>query len=119
MEDVEAGGLYDRIYALVRTIPPGNVATYGQIAEIVGRCTPRMVGYAMAAVPYGSGVPWHRVLDSHGSVSVRADGNACAVQRGMLEAEGVRFDDRGRVDLSSVGWRGPGVRSARKGVRRA
>jgi methylated-DNA-protein-cysteine methyltransferase-like protein len=119
VEDVEAGRLYDHIYALVRMIPPGRVATYGQIAEIVGRCTPRMVGYAMAAVPYGSDVPWHRVLNSRGSVSVRADGNACAVQRGMLEAEGVRFDGRGRVDLHAVGWRGPGVRSVRRGVRRA
>jgi methylated-DNA-protein-cysteine methyltransferase-like protein len=114
LEGVEARSLYLRIYAVVRLIPPGTVATYGQIAEIVGRCTPRMVGYAMAAVPYGSDVPWHRVLNGRGTVSVRADGDTCAEQRALLESEGVRFDGRGRVDLGVVGWPGPGTRRGRK-----
>jgi len=62
----------------------------------------------MAAVPYGSDVPWHRVINSRGSVSERAAGDGSAVQRALLEAEGVRFDERGRVDLKVVGWTGPG-----------
>jgi methylated-DNA-protein-cysteine methyltransferase-like protein len=101
-------GLYDQIYDAARRIPKGKVATYGQIAAIVGRCTPRQVGYAMAAVPYGSGVPWQRVINARGEVSERAAGDGSAVQRALLEAEGVRFDDRGRVDLSVFGWKGPG-----------
>lgn len=102
------GRLYERIYDTARRIPRGRVATYGQIAEIVGRCTPRQVGYAMAAVPFGSDVPWHRVINSRGMVSERAGGDGSAAQRALLEAEGVRFDERGRVDLRVVGWVGPG-----------
>jgi methylated-DNA-protein-cysteine methyltransferase-like protein len=104
------GRLYDRIYDVARQIPRGRVATYGQIAAIVGRCTPRQVGYAMAAVPYGADVPWHRVINARGMVSERSAGEGSSVQRALLEAEGVRFDERGRVDLSDVGWKGPGGR---------
>ena len=61
--------LYVRIYDLVRQIPPGKVATYGQIAGVVGGCTARMVGYAMAAVPEGLDVPWQRVINAKGKIS--------------------------------------------------
>ncbi len=104
------GRLYDRIYDVARRIPNGRVATYGQIAAIVGRCTPRQVGYAMAAVPYGSDVPWHRVINGRGMVSERAAGDGSEVQRTLLEAEGVLFDERGRVDLPVVGWKGPALK---------
>ena len=104
------GRLYDNIYAVARRIPKGKVATYGQIAAIVGRCTPRQVGYAMAAVPCGSGVPWQRVINARGMVSERAAGDGGEVQRALLEAEGVQFDETGRVDLSVFGWRGPGLK---------
>jgi len=104
------GRLYERIYDVARGIPKGRVATYGQIAAIVGKCTPRQVGYAMAAVPFGSGVPWQRVINARGTVSERAGGDGREVQRALLEAEGVRFDDLGRVDLSVFGWRGPGLK---------
>jgi methylated-DNA-protein-cysteine methyltransferase-like protein len=102
----ESGPLYERIYAVVGQIPAGRVATYGQVAAIVGRCTPRLVGYAMAAVPPGSGVPWHRVINSRGEISLRP-GHGGEIQRGLLEAEGVTFDDRGRVDLDRHRWPGP------------
>ena len=101
-------GLYELVYAIVRLIPSGRVATYGQIAAILGTCTPRQVGYAMAAVPLGSDVPWQRVINGQGKISQRADCDGGDVQRVLLEAEGVHFDERGRVDLSVVGWRGPG-----------
>jgi len=104
-------GLYERIYAIVRAVPEGRVATYGQVAAIAGRCTPRVVGYAMAAVPAGSGVPWHRVINSRGEISLRRDGEGHRVQRGLLESEGIAFDDRGRVDLARFGWTGPRTRS--------
>lgn len=101
------GRLYERVYDVARRIPKGRVATYGQIAAIVGRCTPRQVGYAMAAVPCGSGVPWHRVINARGMVSERAAGDGSEVQRALLEGEGVRFDELDRVDLSVFGWKGP------------
>lgn len=97
--------VYRRIYALVKRIPKGRVATYGQIATLAGRCTPRMVGYAMAALPADSGVPWHRVLNREGRVSPRSAGDGSLHQRALLEAEGVVFDRRGRCDLDAVGWR--------------
>ncbi len=100
------GSRYDRIYALVRLIPAGRVASYGQIARIVG-CGARMAGYAMAAVPAGSDVPWHRVVNSQGRISERKGGGGTAEQQRLLEAEGVRFDPLGRVDFGAVRWPGP------------
>jgi len=99
--------LYERIYAVVRQIPRGKVATYGQAAGIVGGCSARMVGYAMAALPHNTDVPWQRVINRMGKVSPRSGGAGGALQRQMLEDEGVRFDRDGRVDFGEVGWRGP------------
>jgi methylated-DNA-protein-cysteine methyltransferase-like protein len=99
--------LYARVYAVVRQIPPGKVATYGQIAEIVGDCTARMVGYAMAACP--DDVPWQRVINAQGKVSPRADSWGTEVQRLRLEEEGVRFDASHKVDFQQVRWQGPGL----------
>ena len=95
---------HERIYAVVRRIPKGEVATYGQIARIVGRCTARMVGYAMAAVPEGSRVPWQRVINAQGMVSARSHGDGDVRQRVLLEKEGVMFDANGRVDLRIFQW---------------
>jgi methylated-DNA-protein-cysteine methyltransferase-like protein len=100
---------HERIYLVVRAIPRGRVATYGQIAAIVGDCTARMVGYAMAAVPPGSDVPWHRVINAQGKISLRADGGGAAEQRKRLEAEGIHFDAEGRVNLRRVQWPGPSL----------
>ncbi len=97
--------LYDRIYAVVGEIPSGRVATYGQIAGIVG-CTARVVGYAMAACP-SDRVPWQRVINSRGEISPRPGGGASR-QRSLLDAEGIRFGASGRVDLDAVRWAGPG-----------
>lgn len=99
--------VYERIYAVVSQIPRGRVATYGQIAAIVGRCTPRMVGYAMAALSHGSNVPWQRVINRQGKVSPRSGGNGSAEQRQILEVEGVIFDSQGRVNFDEAGWSGP------------
>lgn len=99
--------LFERIYRVVRQVPRGQVATYGQIALIIGAPTPRIVGFAMSALSDGSKVPWQRVINSQGQVSARKDGGADWQQRRRLEAEGVRFDAKGRVDFASVAWRGP------------
>jgi len=97
------GPLYQQIYALVRQLPPGRVTSYGRIARRVG-CTPRTVGFAMAALPAGHELPWQRVINSRGEISPRRNGDGQLVQRLLLEAEGVEFDERGRVDLVEFGW---------------
>ncbi len=95
-----------RIHAVVRRIPRGRVATYGQVAQVAGLgAQPRLVGYALAALPDTSTVPWHRVVNAQGRVSPRAEPGADRLQRARLEREGVRFDPRGRIDLERVRWR--------------
>lgn len=96
--------LHKRVYDIVRQVPAGCVTTYGQIAAIVDAATPRVVGYAMAAVPVGSGVPWHRVINGRGEISIRRSGSGHDEQRKLLEAEGVVFNDKGRVDLERYAW---------------
>ena len=95
---------YDRIYEVIRQIPLGKVSTYGQIARIVGECTPRMVGYALAAIRPGSDVPWQRVINSQGKISLRNNGSESLEQRHLLETEGVFFNDKGIIDLEKFGW---------------
>ncbi|MCB9136407.1 MAG: MGMT family protein [Anaerolineales bacterium] len=97
--------LYQRIYAVVRQIPPGKVASYGQIARIVGGCSAQMIGFAMAGLKPGTDVPWQRVINAQGKVSPRI-GFGGLLQRQMLEEEGVVFDREGRVDFDKFGWLG-------------
>lgn len=104
--------MYKRIYAIVRQIPAGYVMTYGQVARKAGGCSARNVGYAMAALPFGSGVPWQRVINAKGEVSPRTSSNGDLIQRRILEAEGVTFNEKGKVDLARFGWNGQ-VRSER------
>lgn len=104
---ITASSLYQRIYAVVDQIPQGKVATYGQIAKIVGRCSPRSVGYAMAAIPFGMDIPWQRVINSQGRVSNRRHGQGAIRQQQYLQDEGVVFDKNGVVDLSLWRWSGP------------
>lgn len=115
---IEGAGLYARIYELVARIPRGRVMSYGRIAALIGRCTPRMVGYAMAATPAGMRIPWQRVINSRGEVSRRSHGEGHLDQRALLEAEGIRFDARGRVDLERYGWPGPGATSPKRAAPR-
>jgi methylated-DNA-protein-cysteine methyltransferase-like protein len=107
--------VYQKIYDVVRQIPKGKVATYGQIAKIVGRCTARMVGYAMAALPWGIDVPWQRVINYKGGISPRAHGDGSIRQRKLLVAEGVRFDSKGQVDFKKNRWSGPKERLKQPG----
>ncbi len=102
--------LYDRIYAVVRQIPPGQVATYGQVAELAGLIgKPRLVGYALYRVDMEtSDVPWQRVINAKGEVSYSpVRHGADYLQRAMLENEGIEFDTRGRVDLARYRWQPP------------
>ncbi len=97
---------YDKIYAAVRRIPAGRVATYGQIAALAGLPGhARQVGYALHALKPGAGVPWHRVINSQGRISLRSEFGGEHIQQELLEEEGVEFDHRGRVSLREYGWR--------------
>jgi methylated-DNA-protein-cysteine methyltransferase-like protein len=96
---------YERIYAVVRRVPHGKVATYGQVAEMAGlKGHARQVGYALHALPRGTRVPWHRIMNARGQISLRRQGGADLTQRMLLEKEGVAFDMAGRVSLDRFRW---------------
>jgi methylated-DNA-protein-cysteine methyltransferase-like protein len=107
----QPAGSYASIYQVVRRIPRGRVASYGQVARLAGLPgRARQVGYAMFALPKGSRVPWHRVINAEGRVSRRRVPGAELTQRMLLEKEGVRFGAGGRISLVRYGWK---FRSAR------
>jgi Predicted methylated DNA-protein cysteine methyltransferase len=94
-----------RIYAIVKRIPRGRVATYGQVATLAGLDGhARQAGYALHDLPDGSNIPWHRVINAKGEISPRSAGDSHELQRMLLEAEGVEFDLVGRVALKRYRW---------------
>jgi methylated-DNA-protein-cysteine methyltransferase-like protein len=98
---------YDRIYRVIKQVPEGKVTTYGTVARIAGLSgQARLVGYALHALPSGSTVPWHRVINAQGKLSLERDGASSGLtQRLRLEQEGVRVNAAGRVSLERYGWR--------------
>jgi len=93
-----------RILSIVRLIPRGQVASYGQIAGCIPGATPRLVGYALHGSGAREDVPWQRVINSKGAISPHA---GSAEQRRLLEEEGVIFTAADRIDMTRFGWRGP------------
>jgi methylated-DNA-protein-cysteine methyltransferase-like protein len=94
---------FERVWKLVKKIPRGKVATYGQLSLLIDRrLTPVGVGWAIRAAKEDT-IPWHRVVNASGGVST--DRENPGLQRAMLESEGVRFDHEGRIDLRVHGWR--------------
>ena len=104
---VARGSSYERIYVVVRKIPRGRVTTYGTVARLAGLGgQARLVGYALSALRDATGVPWHRVINAQGRLSLeRAASSAGLTQIMRLEREGVRVDAAGRVSLAKFGWR--------------
>lgn len=98
------GNSFDRLRAVVREIPHGRVASYGQVSAQVLGTTPRMVGFALAGLGAESDVPWHRVVNAAGRISLPSDSPAHAEQRRRLEIEGVVFSPAGAIDLDAYGW---------------
>ena len=96
--------LNKRIYEIVRQIPYGYVATYGQISRLVSGSTPRLVGFAMASAGKEDYVPWHRVINAKGKISARSSGGGSEIQRLMLEEEGILFTAYGVIELDRYGW---------------
>lgn len=97
---------YDRIYATVRQIPWGKVATYGQIADLTGLyAKARLVGYALFQVDLQDDLPWHRVINAKGEISYscqRRGGDY--LQKILLEEEGIQFKPNGKIDLQIYRW---------------
>jgi len=95
----------ERIWRTVARIPAGQVATYGQVAREAGLGRrARVVGRALRSLPAGSGVPWHRVVNARGEISLPAGSDSAKEQRRRLETEGVIFRE-GRIDLAKCRWR--------------
>ena len=104
MPSKKASETYERIYAAVKRIPKGRVATYGQVAALAGLPgQARLVGYALSALGEGHRVPWQRVINARGELS--QGGSWGDYQRILLETEGVVFGKDGKIDLARFQWR--------------
>ncbi len=96
---------YALIWATIKKIPKGRVATYGQVAREAGfPKQPRLAGYALHHMPAGTQMPWHRVINAQGKISFPVGSEQYEKQKRLLEEEGVLFL-KGRVDLTRYQWR--------------
>ncbi len=112
---------WERYYRIVRRVPRGRVTTFGAVAALAGQPrAARQVGYALSALKGTKhDVPWQRVLGKRAAETAGVsllDPMGAAVQRDLLEAEGVAFDDRGRVSLASHGWKVGAAKPRRPGT---
>ena len=105
-ENCEQKNFFEKVYDLVCQIPEGKVASYGQIAAMLDHPrAARMVGWAMSQLPENTIVPWQRVINSRGRVSIKSSKIAAELQQSILEAEGIKFDERGYCDMGIFQWR--------------
>ena len=103
---MEKQNSYHRIYQIVKKIPPGKVATYGQIARLAGLSGhARQVGYALHNLPSGSDVPWQRVINSRGRLSFPEESVAWYMQKSILESEAVEFSENNSIPLFKYQWK--------------
>ncbi|MBC8447884.1 MAG: methylated-DNA--[protein]-cysteine S-methyltransferase [Chloroflexi bacterium] len=105
-----SGGFFDRVYRLVCLIPPGKVATYGQIAALLGHPrAARTVGWALHSLSDEQArvVPWQRVIGAGGRITTSCETHSAQLQRQLLEEEGIEFDRRGDIDMARFQWPGP------------
>jgi methylated-DNA-protein-cysteine methyltransferase-like protein len=101
---------FTHVYRFVSQIPPGKVVTYGQVAALLGAPrAARAVGTALRSLPrpLSGKIPWQRVINAAGGISMRGDVLRVEEQRWLLEGEGVEFDRQGKVDLKKYRWPGP------------
>jgi methylated-DNA-protein-cysteine methyltransferase related protein len=100
----------ERVYLAIRAVPEGRVASYGGIAAIIGQPrAARAVGTSLCTLPEGSDVPWWRIINRNGEISIKCTVHGPALQRALLKREGVKFDAKDRVDWERYGWDGSGV----------
>lgn len=109
---------FAQVWLIAKQIPEGQVSTYGQIASMIpppegvtppeyNRLRARWVGTAMNNTPSDEGIPWQRVINSKGEISLPKGSPGAHKQRTLLEGEGVRFNEQERVDFEACGWNGP------------
>lgn len=104
--DKQYSETYIKIWETVKKIPKGKVASYGQVANKAGLGNnARMVGYAMHCLPENSDIPWHRVINVQGRISLSEIDNSYQIQKMLLEKEGIKFVNE-RIDLNKFGWQG-------------
>jgi methylated-DNA-protein-cysteine methyltransferase-like protein len=97
---------YERVYAVIKQIPKGRVATYGQIARLAGiPGQARRVGYALSALSDHRRVAWHRVVNAKGEISARSKPHFEQIQRALLIREGIVFGMNGQIPLSRFQWK--------------
>ncbi len=102
---MSSNNFFERVWLLVAKIPKGKVATYGQLAYLLDSpSAARTVGWAMHSTPENLDIPWHRVINSKGRISLDCGEHDPNLQRVLLEQDGVVFDERGCVDLSTYQW---------------
>lgn len=114
----DAPAFFAKVWQIVMQIPPGKVSSYGQIASMIPpsddleaasmrRLAPRWVGTALRKTPLGRSIPWHRVINSQGTISFPPGSPQAEVQRQLLEQEGIEFDSHGKVSFRDFAWGGP------------
>ena len=104
MESKLEGKLFNNILDIVKCIPEGKVATYGQIATMAGTQNPRLVGFALATLKEGTDIPWFRVINSKGEISFPEDSDGFKIQYSLLQNEGIIFDSKNKINLKQHGW---------------
>ena len=98
---------FKAVYDAVGSIPRGKVCSYGQVALMVGAPNAaRQVGWALHCLPADTDVPWHRVINARGGISLRGRMGEADLQRRLLEAEGIEFSAQGLIDFSRYGYTG-------------
>jgi methylated-DNA-protein-cysteine methyltransferase-like protein len=108
---------FSHVYRLVAQVPKGKVVTYSQVAVLLGAPrAARAVGMALRHLPrpLSQKVPWQRVINASGGISIRGDVIRVEEQRWLLESEGIEFDRAGKVNLKKYGWAGPKRSSTRQ-----
>ena len=98
------GQFFQKIIEIIKDIPQGKVATYGQIAAMAGTQNPRIVGFALAGLKEDTDIPWFRVINSKGKISFPEESNAYKIQYSLLQQDGIIFSVNNRINLNQFGW---------------
>lgn len=94
---------YEKVYQIVAMVPFGKVTTYGKVAHLAGVQNPRIVGYALSNLGLDTKVPWYRVVNYRGAISMRK-GEGPSLQKSMLRSEGVQFNSKDCINLETYLW---------------